>query len=174
MADISKVTIGACRVTHGGVDLGHTLDGVELEFTREFEDLTVDAYGSTPVNKALTGQKMTAKFKLAEIDANRLNSAIPEGAHAVGGAGERVALGNNSGYLLGVDAKELILRPLRNVAGGSTADDVVIYRAVSIESVTLNYKVDEQRVIEVTMEGLIDESRGDGRLLGHIGSTNVS
>lgn len=173
MADVSKVTIGACRVTHGGVDLGHTLDGVELSLEREFEDLTVDAYGSTPVNKALTGQKIQAKFKLAEVDADRLNSAIPEGQHALG-TSERVGIGNNSGYLLRGDAKELVLRPLKNVASGDDNDDVVIYKAVSVESITLAYKVDEQRVIEVTMEGLIDESRGDGRLLGHIGSADIS
>ena len=174
MADISKVTIGACQVTHGGVNLGHTLDGVELELTREFEDLTVDAYGSTAVNKALTGQKITAKFKLAEIDANRLNTAIPEAQHAVGGSGERVGIGAQAGYLLRSDAKALVLRPLRNVAGGLDTDDVNIYKAVSVESVTLAYKVDEQRVIEVTMEGLVDETYGDGRLLGHIGSANIS
>lgn len=174
MADISKVTIGACQVTHGGVDLGHTLDGVELELEREFEDLTVDAYGSTAVNKALTGQKITAKFKLAEIDANRLNSAIPEAQHALGSSAERLGIGSQAGYLLRNDAKQLRLRPLRNVASSNDDEDVVIYKAVSVESVMLAYKVDEQRVIEVTMEGLVDETYGDGRLLGHIGSADIS
>ena len=173
MADISKVAIGACQVTFGGVDLGHTLDGVELSFEREFEDLTVDQYGSTPVNKALTGQKVMAKMKLAEIDVNRLNSAIPEGSHAVA-TDERLGLGNQSGYLLRADAKELQLRPLKNVASGDDNDDVVIYKAVSVENVTLNYKVDEQRVIEVTFEGLVDESRGEVFILGRIGSEDIS
>ncbi len=174
MADISKVAIGACKVTLGGVDLGHTLDGVEIEIERETTELTVDQYGTTPVDIAITGTKGTVKLRLAEPDANRLNSAYPEGLHTIGAQGERVGIGVEAGYLLRADAKELVLRPFKNVASANDDEDVVFYKVVSNENVALNFKVDEQRAIEVTFTALADPTYGNGRLLGHIGSTTIS
>lgn len=169
MADTTKVAIGACQVTYGDTDLGHTLDGVELSIEREFQDLTVDQYGSTPVNKALTGQKVMAKFKLAEVTIANLAKALPEGTLT---GSTRDTFGTDAGYLLGQNAALLRLRPLKNVAGNSAADDVLIYKAVSTETLQLNYKVDEQRVIEITMEGLVDTSQSSGRLLGEFGTVS--
>lgn len=171
--DISKVRIGACQITYKGVNVGHTLDGVELTFEREFEDLTVDKYGSTPVDKALTGNKLMAKFKLAQPDFASLNIAAPEGEGADGSTGDRIGLGTEAGYLLRQDAGELVLRPLKNVASANDSEDVVLYKAVSVENVELSYKVDEQRVIEVTFEALVDETYGTGRRLGHVGPSGA-
>lgn len=172
--DISKVRIGACQITYKGQNVGHTLDGVELTFEREFEDLTVDKYGSTPVDKALTGNKLMAKFKLAQPDFNSMNIANPEGEGADGSIGDRIGLGTEAGYLLRQDAGLLVLRPLKNVATADDSEDIHIYKAVSSENVELAYKVDEQRVVEVTMEGLVDETYGIGRRLGHIGPATIS
>lgn len=171
--DISKVRIGACQITYKGVNVGHTLDGVELTFEREFEDLTVDKYGSSPVDKALTGNKLMAKFKLAQPDFAALNIANPEGEGADGTTGDRIGLGTDAGYLLRQDAGELVLRPLKNVASANDSEDVVIYKAVSVENIELSYKVDEQRVIEVTFEALVDETYGTGRRLGHVGPSGA-
>ncbi|MFA5937672.1 MAG: hypothetical protein WC822_07400 [Candidatus Paceibacterota bacterium] len=171
--DISKVRIGACQITYKGVNVGHTLDGVELTFEREFEDLTVDKYGSSPVDKALTGNKLMAKFKLAQPDFASLNIANPEGEGADGTTGDRIGLGTEAGYLLRQDAGELILRPLKNVATAVDTEDVVLYKAVSVENIELSYKVDEQRVIEVTFEALVDETYGVGRRLGHVGPSGA-
>lgn len=171
--DISKVRIGACQITYKGVNVGHTLDGVELTFEREFEDLTVDKYGSSPVDKALTGNKLMAKFKLAQPDFAALNIANPEGEGADGTTGDRIGLGTDAGYLLRQDAGELVLRPLKNVASANDTEDVVLYKAVSVENIELSYKVDEQRVIEVTFEALVDETYGTGRRLGHVGPSGA-
>ena len=172
--DISKVRIGACQITYKGVNVGHTLDGVELTFEREFEDLTVDKYGSTPVDKALTGNKLMAKFKLAQPDFLSLNIAAPEGEGADGSLGDRIGLGTDAGYLLRQDAGLLVLRPLKNVATADDSEDVHIYKAVSVENVELAYKVDEQRTVEVTFEGLVDETYGTDRRLGHVGPATIS
>lgn len=172
--DISKVRIGACQITYKGVNIGHTLDGVELTFEREFEDLTVDKYGSSPIDKALTGNKLMAKFKLAQPDFASMNIANPEGEGADGTLGDRIGLGTDAGYLLRQDAGLLVLRPLKNVASVDDSEDIHLYKAVSAENVELSYKVDEQRVIEVTMEALIDETYGVGRRLGHIGPAIIS
>lgn len=169
MADATKVAIGACQVTLAGTDLGHTLDGVELTIEREMVDIVVDQYGSTPYDKALTGQKVKAKFKLAEITVANLAKAIPEGTLT---STTRLTFGTDAGTLLRQFAGLLRLRPLKNVAGNSAVDDVLIYKAVSTEAIPLNYKVDEQRVIEITMEGLVDTTQSSGRLLGEFGTVS--
>ena len=53
-------------------------------------------------------------------------------------------------------------------------EDVVFYKAVNTENIKLNYKVKDQTVVEVSFEALVDESYGNGRLLGHIGGLHIS
>lgn len=173
MANINNLRIGAVSAMLGGVDLGHSKDGAEFEFTREFEDLLTDQYGSMPVDMALTGQDLKVKLFLAEVVASNLNVAIPEGDHDLGTTGERLGLGTDAGYLLRQDAKELILHPLKN-ATADDSEDIHIYKAVSVETLALNYKIDEQRIIEVTFRALVDEANGNGRRLGHVGPANIS
>jgi hypothetical protein len=173
MANKLNTRIGHCTVQFGGVDLGHTKDGVEFEFERESEDLVVDQYGSMPVDIALTGQNLTVKVYLAEVIASNLNIANPEGDHDLGSSGERVGFGTDAGYLLSQDAKQLVLHPAKNAAADDS-EDIVVYKAVSVESVALNYKIDEQRIVEVTFRALVDETNGNGRRLGHIGPANIS
>lgn len=173
MSKIENVRIGACSVLLGGVSLGHTKDGAEFQFERSFEDLIVDQFGETPVDKALTGQNLTVKVYLAEPNTSNLHVALPEQGHASGANGERVGLGVDAGVTLRPFAKELVLHPLKNAAADDS-EDIHVYLAVSVENVPLNYKVDEQRVIEVTFAALVDETRGNGRRLGHVGAANIS
>jgi hypothetical protein len=171
--NIQNLRIGAVGVTFGGVSLGHSKDGAEFEFTREFEDLLTDKYGSMPVDMALTGQDLKVKVYLAEVTTSNLNVAIPEADHDLGSSGERLNLGSDAGYLLRQDAKELVLHPL-NKAAADDSEDVHIYLAVSVDTVPLNYKVNEQRIVEVTFRALVSETYGDGRRLGHIGPALIS
>lgn len=173
MGQLTNVRIGACSVLWGGVSLGHTKDGAEFQFERSFEDLMVDQYGETAVDKALTGQNLTVKVYLAEPNTSNLHVALPEQGHASGANGERVGLGADAGATLRQFARELVLHPL-NRAASDDSEDIHIYLAVSMETVALNYKVDEQRVIEVTFQALVDETYGSGRRLGHIGPANIS
>lgn len=171
---LSSVDIGACQVTFAGVDLGNTLDGVLVTADRKFVDLLVDKYGDTPIDKALLSQGLWAKFKLAEPTAKNLQVALPEGDHEFGVSGSRIGIGRQSGYLLSQNAGLLVLRPLRNVASGTDKDDINVYSAVSTNAVALPYQVKNQRVIEITMEALVNEAYSDGRRLGHIGPSIIS
>lgn len=178
MANIDRATIGgACYITLGGVDLGHTLDGVEFEAQRELTDITVDQYGTTPIDKVLTGTTLTIKTKLAEAQADNLNVVLPESEYAQAGTGaslkERVGLGADAGYSLRSESKQLVIHPLKN-AVTDLSEDITIYKAVSAEAVPTAYKVDEQRVWEVTFIALLDESKPAGRRLGHFGYANIS
>lgn len=175
MANLSNLKVAAgSLVTFGGVDLGHTLDGTELEIEREFTEVKVDLYGNTPVDYVLTGQKATIKMKLAEIIPNVMSYALPESDYDVGSADDQIHFGTKAGYSLRNRAYQLVVTP----QGGNTDGNLTItlFKAVSTEPITLAYKIDEQSVIEVTFTALVDESRNatDGRLLGRIGPSLIS
>lgn len=173
--DISKVEIsGPCRITANGVDIGHTLDGVELEGERKLTDVFTDKYGETPVDKVLSGNRLKAKFKMAQTEWAQWNLLVPETSSYDGaGTADRADFGADAGYSLRQDAVRLVIHPLRN-ANTDYSDDVTIYKAISAENFTLPMKVDEQRVLEITLEALVDESYGTGRRLGHYGPADVS
>ena len=175
MADITKLKVAAgSLVTFGGVDLGHTVDGVEIEWAREFTDITTDLYGNTPIDKVLTGQSVTVKLRLAEIHPNTLAYALPESDWDVGASDEQVHFGNKAGYSLRDDALELVITPQGGNDDGNMT--LTLFKAVSTDNVALAYKIDEQTVFDVTFTALVDESRSatDGRLLGRFGPALIS
>lgn len=173
MANIANVRIGDCDVFFNSVHLGHTKGGVEFTFEREFEDLTVDKYGSMPVDIALTGQNLLIKAYLAEITNDVMNVAIPEGGYALGTLDDKLGLGTDAGYLLKSDAKPLRLHP-RNKSASDYSEDINVWLAVSVEKIETSFKVDEQRVIEVTFRALVDETQPNGSRLGQIGPSTIS
>lgn len=175
MADISKLKVAAgSLVTWNGADLGHLVDGVEIEIERELTEVYSDIYGKTPVDFVLTGQKATAKLKLAEITPNSMNYALPENDYDIGTADDHTHFGTKPGYSLRADAGPLVITP----QGGNTDGNLTItfFKAVSTDNVKLAYKIDEQSVIEVTFTALVDETRNgtDGRLLGRMGPVAIS
>lgn len=175
MAQLSKLKVAAgSLVTFGGVDLGHTVDGAEIEIEREFVEVKTDLYGNTPVDYVLSGQKATVKLKLAEIHPNTMAYVVPEADWDVGSSDEHVHFGTKAGYSLRNDALELVITP----QGGNTDGNLTItlFKAVSTDNMTLAYKIDEQSVFDVTFTALVDESRAatDGRLLGRMGPSAIS
>lgn len=175
MANISKLKVAAgSLITFGGVDLGHTVDGAEIEIEREFTEVTADIYGTTPIDYVLSGQKATVKLKLAEIHPNTLAYVMPETDWDVGSASESVHFGSKSGYSLRNDALELVITPQGGNSDGRMT--FTFFKAVSTDNMTLAYKIDEQSVFEVTFTALVDESRAstDGRLLGRMGPAAIS
>lgn len=175
MADITKLTVGAgSLVTFGGVDLGHTVDGAEIEIERELTELKTDLYGNTPVDYVLTGQVARVKLRLAEIAPNTLKYVLPESDYDEGASDDQVHFGTKAGYSLRDDAYELVITPQGNNADGNLT--FTFFKAVSTDNMTLSYKIDEQSVFEVTFTALVDESRSatDGRLLGRMGPADIS
>lgn len=175
MAQVSKLKVAAgSLVTFGGVDLGHTVDGCEIEIEREFTEVKADLYGNTPIDYVLTGQKATVKMKLAEIHPLTMAYVVPEADWDVGTTSDQVHFGTKAGYSLRNDALELVITP----QGGNTDGKMTFtfFKAVSTDNMTLAYRIDEQSVFEVTFTALVDESRAatDGRLLGRMGPAAIS
>jgi hypothetical protein len=175
MANLDNLYVAAgSLVTFGGVDLGHTVDGAEVEIERELTEVKTDLYGNTPVDYVLTGQKATVKLKLAEITPGNLAYVIPEADYDVGSSDDHLHFGTKAGYSLRNDALQLVLTPQGDNADGQRT--ITLFKAVSTENASVAYKIDEQSVFEVTFTALVDESRSatDGRLLGRVGPATIS
>ena len=175
MANLSNLYVAAgSLVTFGGVDLGHTVDGAEIEFGREFTEVTTDLYGKTPVDYVLQGQKASIKLKLAEITPGVLSYLVPEGDYDVGSSSQQLHFGTKAGFSLRGVSLQLVITPQANNVDGRRT--ITFFKAVSTEPVSVSYKIDEQSVFEVTFTALVDESRNatDGRLLGRFGPAAIS
>lgn len=175
MSNVSNLYVAAgCLVTLGGADLGHTVDGAEIEIERELTEVKSDWYGNTAIDFVVSGQKATVKLKLAEITPNVLSYAIPETDYDIGTADDHVHFGTKPGYSLRNDALALVLTPQGSNTDGQRT--VTFFKAVSTGNVKFAYKIDEQCVYEVEFTALVDTSRDgtDGRLLGRVGPIAIS
>lgn len=169
MSDITNVELGVCEVTFNSVALGHTKGGVEVAYEPVYKDVMVDKYGETVVEKYLIGEKLTAKVPLAEYTLAHLKVAMPQGTSA--GAGDaRLTLGSNAGQMASADTAQLLLHPLSE---GTRRHDIVFHKAVVTSTINLAHKVDEEKIIEVTFEALLDESKSNGNYLGFIGDSTA-
>lgn len=169
MADITNVKVGVCSVTYNGVDLGHTFGGVEVAYEPDYMDVMVDKYGKTVVEKKLIGEKLTVKVPLAEFTIANLKVAAPQGTFA-GAANARMTLGHSAGTSAKSLAAQLVLHPINE---GTRAYDIVLHKAYVASSIAINHKIDEEKVIEVTFEALLDETKSDGNYLGLIGDSTA-
>ena len=169
MADVTKVKVGVCTVTFNSLDLGHTIGGVEVSYEPVYKDVMVDAYGETIVEKYLIGEKLTAKVGLAESTIANMRNAIPQSTFA-GAANSRINIGAKAGKKATDDAAQLVLHP---VGEGTRAYDIVFYKAYVGSTIVLPHVNDGEKVIEVTFEALLDESKSDGSYLGMIGDSTT-
>lgn len=169
MASALNVKVGVCSVSVDGVDLGHTKGGVSVSYEPKFKEIMVDLYGETVVEKVLVGQRLIAKVPLAEYTIANLRKAMPQTEFA-GAANARITIGHNAGQSGLTDAVQLVLHP---ISEGTRRFDTVIYKACASGTVELKFNNDDERVIEVTFEGLVDESKSDGNYLGLIGDSTA-
>lgn len=168
MADIDNVKLGVCSVSFNGVDLGHTKGGVVVNYEPTIHRVEVDKYGKSLAKPILIGEKFSVEVPLAEFTLANLQVGLPAGTDAT----DAVTLGREAGYDLSAEAATLVLHPIANEAS-DRSEDVVLYKAVVTEAVELSYMVDGERVIKVTFEAMIDETKSDGNLLGLMGDSDA-
>lgn len=173
MADSTNVKIGVCSVSFDGTDVGHTAGGVEVVYSPEYADIAVDQYGNTPVDKVLIGESFMARVPLAESTLANLKRAIHPGTATPSDASPtKITIGKDAGYKASTFAKRIVLHPIAN-ASSNRVDDVILHKGVIVNEITLGYKVDEQRVINVEILALIDESQSAGAYLGILGDSTA-
>ena len=167
MADARNVQLGPCRVTYKGRDMGHTIGGVTVTYKPKFHDVKVDKYGDSIVEKFLVGEALEAEANLAEWTLANLTDAIAE---STAQGDDSISMGSVSGKKASDQGGLLVLHPL--AYADSVRDyDVSIYKAVVSGEVKIENKNDGEKVLPVKFEGLIDENRSDGNLLGFIGDS---
>lgn len=169
MADVTNVQVGPCDVVFKGINLGHTKGGVEVSYEPTHHDVTVDKFGETVVQKYLLGEKLTVKVPLAEFTIANLGVAVPQGEYA-GAANARRTIGAAAGKKATDDAGQLVLHP---IIEGTRRHDIVIHKAYVASTIVLPLQVDAEKLIEVTFEALIDETKSDGNYLGFIGDSTA-
>lgn len=167
MADATKIKLGVCEVTYKGVALGHTIGGVVVTYSPEYKEVMVDKYGSSVVEKFLVGERIKAKFSLAEWTLANLQVAIDQ---ATLQGDDSVSIGSNAGKRASAKAGLLVLHPVENAASVKD-DDFSIYKAVSTGELEITNNNEGERVLPVEMDGLIDENRSDGNMLAFIGDS---
>jgi len=165
MGNLLNVKLGVCKVVFKGVDLGHTIGGVEVTYSPEFQETKVDQYTGI-AERWLIGEKLSAKVPLAESSLVQLKAGLAHGTED----GESLTLGKYAGQRSSTLAGLLVLHPVAN-ADNDLSDDVAIFKAHSSGEVTLPFKNDGERIIETTFDGMVDESRADGSFLGLIGDS---
>lgn len=76
-SDSKNVKLGACRVKFGGVDLGLTKGGVEVQVATETKKVNVDQFGTTEVNEYIQGRTVKVTAPLAETTLENLKKITP-------------------------------------------------------------------------------------------------
>jgi hypothetical protein len=188
MGQFDSIKIGVCDVFFAPVDpsvpvtsttalkflpevyLGLTKGGVELTYTPEYHDITVDQFGKTPVDAVLIGETVVTKTPLAELDMNKMQMF----AHTAtwNSTTRKLTFGRLPGFRLGNVAGKLRLHPL--YAGKSTLEDVTIYKAVNKGNLVLNYKLEEESLLNCEFHGMIERSHTEGSYLFEIGDSGVA
>lgn len=188
MGQFDSIKIGVCDVFFAPIDpsvtigptdelqflpevyLGLTKGGVELTYTPEYHDITVDQFGKTPVDAVLIGEGVVAKVPLAELDMSKMQMF----AHTATWDSDKhkLTFGRLPGFRLGNVAGRLRLHPL--YAGKSTLEDVTVYKAVNKGNLVLNYKLEEESLLNCEFHGMIERSHTEGSYLFEIGDSSVS
>jgi hypothetical protein len=161
-----NVKLGVCEVSLGGVNLGFTKGGVEVEVTTESHTVTVDQMGNTPIDEYINGRSVIVRCPLAETTIDHLVELMP-GSSIVGVTSPYASVSTGVGTSLLDEAKVLRLHP-KGVDG--TAEDFVIPLAATVGGLRFAYKLDEERVFSVEFKAYADST---GKLF-YYGPVNIN
>src|SRR5210317_863743 len=151
----NNVKLGVCTIEYGGVDLGYTKGGVEVEVATETYKVMIDQFGNTPVKEYITARTCVVRCPLAETTLDNLVAIMP-GATKTGTepAAARVDVTTNVSADLKAIAAELKLHPV--AAGADLNDDFTVPLAATGGSLQYAYKLDEERIYNVEFNAYPD------------------
>jgi hypothetical protein len=158
-----NVKLGVCRIYFGGVDLGYTKGGVEVEVSTETHKKTVDQFGETEIDEYIMKRTCVVSAPLAETTLENLVTIMPGATlvtDSIHPTKKRVDVKTGVGTSLLTLAKTLILRPIEK--DGLTAEttdkseDFIIPQAGTAGALNFAYKVNEERVFSTTFTAYPD------------------
>jgi len=157
-SDTANVKLGVCKITFGGVDLGYTKGGVEVDVTTDTHPVTVDQFGESVINEYITKRDVKIKVPLAETTLENLIAIMPGSSLVTDGVDptkKRVDVQNGVGTNLLLIAQELILHPIA-LPATDLSEDFVVPKAATAGAMSFAYKHDEERVFNTEFSGYPD------------------
>jgi len=164
--DATTVELGQCDVTIGSKEMGHTKGGAEVTYTPDIHMVTVDEYGSSPVDAVLIGEEFRVKAYFAEWQYDQIIKAIPHGTLT---GTDKITIGKTAGQSGLASAERMVFRP----KGTSGEADVILHKGIAVSEVPIPHKIDEERIWEVEFIALVDESKADGNYLATLGDSTA-
>lgn len=162
-----NIRMGTCSIKFGGVDLGLTKGGVEVNVTTTKKEIKVDQFGDTVANEYIMGRNITVKVPLAETTLKNVADLMPgavlvsdssnTGTYSSPQAGDKykVTVTSATGVSLFALAQELILHPIDKLES-DTSEDLTIPLAATAGELSFAYKYDEERVFNAEFKGYPD------------------
>ena len=153
--------IGVCRITFNNVDLGKSLDQVEVTPGENLKEIFHAQDGTMPYDYIPTGQGWTFKFKLTEPTWNRMKELMrgltvtADGLSAKAGRDLYRSARENF-------AKEMILTRVDSDGVRSTDPVDIVTVLLAFPAITTDigqYGPENQRAVEVTVIALYDEDQ---------------
>lgn len=77
MGKTTNVKLGVCNVRFGGVDLGFTKGGVDLEVSTDTHKTMVDQFGESEIGETITKRSVKATVPLAETTVENMVRIMP-------------------------------------------------------------------------------------------------
>ncbi len=153
---VKNIKLGACKVSFGGVDLGYTKGGVQVEVATETLKVTVDQLGQTVISELVQGRNITITAPLAESVLQNMVDLMP--GSTLSEDDNSVTITSAQGVNLIDVAKELVLTPQ------DTTDYVLtIPKAATAGNFTMTYQSDDVRVFSVQFSAYPDDEGGSGQ-----------
>lgn len=170
--DIAKLETGPCNVYLDDVDVGALDDGVTVEVTSETTDLTASQFGTTPINKVITGVSVKVSFAMKEVSLDSFRAAISNSdaivTDAVDPTKKKLQITPKAGTDLRSIASKLVLKPI--IGGVETADANKFYTAPvaapDAGTVSIAFGNTEQRKINATFICFPDPLTNEVLILG--------
>lgn len=171
MADLTKLDIGVCSVTHNNVDLGETDGGVKVSIKKNVSAQTVDRFGKMPVSFIDQGDEITIEANLAEYAIENLAVALPSASLQSGTNGKKLVMGKQAGSALA--DYPLVLHPTA-LGSSDHSKDWNCYKAVVIGDIDVEFTPDKKKVFKIKWQLIPDDTKTDGNKLCHFGVDPIS
>ncbi|EOY1244741.1 Ig-like domain-containing protein [Escherichia coli] len=164
---VKNIKLGACKVSFGGVDLGYTKGGVQVEVATETLKVTVDQQGQTVISELVQGRNITIIAPLAESVLKNMVDLMP--GSTLSEDDNSVTITSAQGVNLINVAKELVLTPQ------DTTDYVLtLPKAATAGNFTMSYQSDDVRVFSVQFNAYPDDEGVLGKMSGPKPVKNVT
>jgi hypothetical protein len=131
---------------------------VDVEVTTETHKVEVDQFGKSPINEIIMARNVSVKVPLAETTLENLVKIMPGATlvtDSVDTTKKKVLVTNAVGTSLLEKAKILVLHP-QGLPASDKSEDFTVPLAMTPGALTFAYKLEEERIFNVTFTGYPD------------------